>query len=776
MKNLLLLAAAILSCIAANAQIDDPKIDFRDFQAAKKQGSEAVRSFIYNGNDEATTFDPAWANRFQTVLDSVMLANPGSKGASVAVYTPEEGMWTGVSGISSPGVPVTSDMRFGIGSNTKLFIAIALVRLQEQGVLTLDDHLYQWLPPIDHVDSTTTIRQLLTHQSGIFDFWNDNPSWITSIWADTSRFWTPQEVLALIGAPHFAPGKGFRYSNTNYLLAALIIEAATGESWVQMLHELIFDPLDLDSTFVGAYEPRNGPVAAEWDSFTNHLITDSPMTAEYSMVHAAGGMLATASEMVQWYNALFNGSVISGASLQEVLDFDPSSLYGLAILEGEAYTRNYTHSGGMLGYGSLIVYDIQRKAIICFLFNDRYTWAEKILPMMDVFFLEYPRQPSDAGIAGIISPWEHICTSEVSPEVELKNFGGNTLTSVSIHYIVNEGPAVSYEWTGSLNPDQTEMVILPSITLDNGSYSITCYTSLPNGEPEGYTFNDTLRSNFVINATLPLTGVFEGFDDSSFPQEGWTLSSSSILQWGETPLTSYSGTGAGVKNNYEWSGAYGSYYDLQLPLLNVSGLSNTDFSFDYAYTAYPGNMGDSLQVSVSEDCGATWETLFYKGGYSLRTAPYTRQIFYPDEPNEWKHESYSLAAFEGNILIRFRARYGNSNNLYLDNILVGSPVGVPEVVSRQSSVVSYPNPTGGIVDFRLSMVDVRDVTLKIYDGLGREVATMLDEQLPAGEHTVEFDMSGLPAGIYFYRLTTDDRRLTTDDRRLTTETGKIVKF
>jgi CubicO group peptidase (beta-lactamase class C family) len=710
---------------------------------------------------DATTFDPTWANLFQTVLDSVMQVSTLNKGASVAVYTPEEGIWTGVSGISQPGVPITPDMRFGIGSNTKLFVAVALVRLQEQGVLTLDDHLYQWLPPIQYVDSTTTIRQLLTHQSGIFDFWNDNPSFLSMIWADTSRFWTPEEVLATIGAPHFAPVNGFRYSNTNYLLAALVIEAATGESWVQMLHDLIFDPLSLDSTFVGAYEPGNGTVAAEWDSFTNHLIVNSPMTAEYSMVHAAGGMLATASEMVQWYNALFNGSLISTSSLQEVLTFDPSSLYGLGIMDNESYTHNYSHSGGMLGYGSLMVFDIQRKAIICLMFNDRYYWAEKILPLMDVFFYEYPKEPNDAGIVSVISPWELYCDPLIIPVIELKNFGNIQLISTSINYSVDDGTVNVFNWTGSLDPGDTIQVVLPSITSAEGYHSFCCYTSFPNGEPEGYSFNDTIRSIFFINSSTPaVSGLFEGFEGNGFPQEGWTLSSSSILQWGETTLTSFSDNGAGVKNNYEWSGIFGEYQDMQLPLLNISSLSNTDFSFDYAYAPYPQNMEDSLQVSVSADCGDTWQTLFYKGGNSLRTATYHTKVFYPDGPDEWKHESFSLSGFDGNILIRFRMRYGASNNLYIDNILVGLPTGVPAVNGQRSAVSSYPNPFSQTTTIEYILKEESFIRLAVYDLMGQEI-TVVDEGMRVpGVHKVSFNRKSLTANIYFYTLITKEGQET----------------
>jgi hypothetical protein len=301
------------------------------------------------------------------------------------------------------------------------------------------------------------------------------------------------------------------------------------------------------------------------------------------------------------------------------------------------------------------------------------------------------------------------------------------------------------------------------MTTGEGYHNFSCYTSLPNGEPEGYHFNDASGSNFFVNVwASAITGLYEGFDGNGFPQAGWTLNSSSIIQWGETPLTRLNGMGAGVLNNFEWSGIIGQYKDLQLPLLNISSLNNTDFSFDYAYAAKAGMYGDSLQVSVSADCGETWQTLFYKGGTSLLTAGYTDNLFYPRNPDQWKHETFSLSGFTGDILIRFRARIGNSNNLYVDNIAVGW-VGVEEsaVSSQHSSVIAYPNPAHSSIEFLVSSIDFQWISLKIYNAQGQEVATVVDEKLPEGEHTVRWDAGAMPAGIYFYRLTTNDQRPAT---------------
>ncbi len=212
---------------------------------------------------QAQSFNQTWANRFQEVLDSIVAAQK-IMGATAAVLVPGEGIWSGISGNSQPGVPLTPDMRFGIGSNTKLFIAVALAKLQEQGILSLDDHLSKWLPKYNNIDTSISIRQLLSHQSGVFNYTDHSNFW-AHVAADKEKFWTPQEVLFYVLQPYFKPGTGWQYSNTNYILAGMIIEAATSKTWVQMLHEIIFDPLDMDSTFVGAYETPNGPTAGiQW--------------------------------------------------------------------------------------------------------------------------------------------------------------------------------------------------------------------------------------------------------------------------------------------------------------------------------------------------------------------------------------------------------------------------------------------------------------------------------------------------------------------------------
>ncbi|MCK9292126.1 MAG: serine hydrolase [Bacteroidales bacterium] len=627
----------------------------------------------------------------------------------------------------------------------------------------MDDPLYQWIPPTRYVDSTITIRQLLNHQSGIFDFWNDQNSFFYQIWDDTSRFWTTDEILSSIGSANFTKGTGVRYSNTNFVLGGMIIEAATGQSWVQTVHDFIIDPLGLNNTFVGAFEPRNGPVAAEWDYFFGNLIIDSPMTSEYTQANACGAFLSTASDMVLWYNALFTGMVLSESSMQQLLAFEPSSIMGLGILIGEQRRPFFYHTGGMVGYASLALFDPIRNATICCLFNDRTSNSiRKTKALISVFFNEYPKTPNDAGIIDIRTPWEHYCTDTITPIVTLKNFGTATLTSATIKYGIDDNTVNSFNWNGSLLSGDSNELTLPPLIIDRGAHTFYCFTEQPNGQPEGYTFNDTTYSNFFVNIPgTALPGLFEDFSDTVFPKEGWTTNSLSIQNWNRTSLTGLNGTGAAVKDNYNpffW-GAYEAFNNLQLPLLNLTNSTNPNLSFDYAFTIYPGAITDSLWVSVSQDCGATWETLFYKGGMELRTAPSSFQPFYPQSEQEWAHVTIPLTDYQGDILIQFRERYGQGNNLFLDNILVGSPVGQTEISSTQGlSLHIYPNPTSGKIGISANdgymLSEQQEVQIELIDLYGKLIERYTIQTADFRNNRTDLDLSKLPSGTYLIHMKT----------------------
>ncbi|HPD53342.1 MAG TPA: serine hydrolase domain-containing protein, partial [Bacteroidia bacterium] len=117
----------------------------------------------------AQTFNANLAAMLQDSLDYYVNAIPNIKGMSAGVYLPGQGYWQGQSGDSYAGQPITADMEFGIASNTKLFVSATMLKLAEDGLLSLDDSVSAWLPAHPYIDPAISIRQLLNHTSGVSD-------------------------------------------------------------------------------------------------------------------------------------------------------------------------------------------------------------------------------------------------------------------------------------------------------------------------------------------------------------------------------------------------------------------------------------------------------------------------------------------------------------------------------------------------------------------------------------------------------------------------------
>lgn len=360
----------------------------------------------------AQSFDPILAGKLQNKIDSIRIAK-NLKGISACVLYPGVGIWRGASGISHSGNPVRPDMEFGIGSNTKLFTGVLLLKLAEKNIIRLDDSLHQYLPDFPNINPDITIRQLLHHNSGLADI-NDVPGYLDSILSNPLRIFTPSEVMTWAGTPLFAPGTNWSYSNTNYLLAGMIAESATGKSYGQLLRDSILSPLQLDSTFLDVYDSVLFPVAHPWQMGTDNFTT--PRKALNSTAWSAGAMYATAPEMVQWYQALMHGQVLNSASFSELTNFSVPGNYGVGLYNTMVLGRTVWQHGGTIwgGYNSSMVYDTTTGIIICVLINQHPAQAFQISVQLLSALIAHPvgnqQHISQGAIRVYPNPAEtHIC-------------------------------------------------------------------------------------------------------------------------------------------------------------------------------------------------------------------------------------------------------------------------------------------------------------------------------------------------------------------------------
>jgi len=327
-------------------------------------------------NTSAQTFNTNLANMLQDTLQTYFTAFNNIRGMTAGVYLPGQGMWQSKAGVSHEGQPITQDMAFGVASNSKLFVAAILLKLAENGVISLQDPLSKWLPVYPNIDPGITIRQLLNHTSGISDPIFLSP-WMDTIMANPTRVFLPTEVLSWVVAPFFSKGTSWGYSNINYLLAGMIAKTATGIPLYKLIRDSILTPLNLDSTFYDYEEPVIGTIAHRWWNGGAGPVSDyHPVSriALNTVSGPAGALFSNSSEMLQWYQALFSGRVLNASSMAELRHFVPSNSptqqYGLGLFRETTFGLTYWgHGGDTWGYKSRMIYDSCMGVVVCGLSN-----------------------------------------------------------------------------------------------------------------------------------------------------------------------------------------------------------------------------------------------------------------------------------------------------------------------------------------------------------------------------------------------------------------------
>ena len=263
-------------------------------------------------------------------------------------------------------LPVTPETNFRLASVTKPFTAAAVLLLAEDGRLGLDDRVRKWLSSLPVAAEAVTIRQLLTHTSGLVDYEDVMP-------ATQSVQLRDADVLSLLEAQertYFPPGSRYRYSNSGYALLALIVERASGRSFADFLRERIFEPLGMFGTVahqdgVDTISRRAFGYSEEGGSWAR---TDQSLT---SAVLGDGGIYSSIDDLAKWDAALFRDRLLSVESRR--LAFapatktdDPAVQYGFGWrITGDSLW----HSGESIGFRNVLVRFPGRRLAVVILTN-----------------------------------------------------------------------------------------------------------------------------------------------------------------------------------------------------------------------------------------------------------------------------------------------------------------------------------------------------------------------------------------------------------------------
>jgi CubicO group peptidase (beta-lactamase class C family) len=267
--------------------------------------------------------------------------------------------------------PITPDTRFNIASVSKQFTAMSIVLLSLDGRLSLDDSIRKWVPEVPSFGTVITLRQLLTHTSGLRDYFT---LLAVSGWPSDGQL-TERQFLTLVGRQknlNFAPGDEFLYSNTGYALLSIVVRRASGQSLRSFAAERIFKPLGMTHTeFRDDHTALIPQRALGYEPSGSTYRINQPETD----VVGDGGVYSTVEDLAKW-DANFRSGRVGGqraiAMLQEParLNNGQTIPYALAMTIGEFHgLKTYSHSGAYGGYRSTLLRFPQRDMTIITLCN-----------------------------------------------------------------------------------------------------------------------------------------------------------------------------------------------------------------------------------------------------------------------------------------------------------------------------------------------------------------------------------------------------------------------
>ncbi len=319
---------------------------------------------------------PPFVAKLQPKLTAMMkqLQVPG---AIVSINLPGQGSWTTAMGTSNlkTQAPLNVESHMRIGSITKTFTATVILRLVEEHKLQLDDPVSKYhlnVPNGVHI----TIREMLNMTSGLFNYTEDG-GFLQSLIADPERAWSPRELLTIAFShqPYFAPGQGWYYSNTNYIVLGLLIEQITGMPIEEIFQQDIFKPLGMVNTSF----PRRTSAAIP-DPHPHGYVFASGVTTPFDVTYwnpswgwAAGSAISTLHDLKIWARALATGQLLSATMQKERFSWidigtwvGKEARYGLGVAD---FGGVIGHNGAIPGFQSFIGYVPEKEATIIVLTN-----------------------------------------------------------------------------------------------------------------------------------------------------------------------------------------------------------------------------------------------------------------------------------------------------------------------------------------------------------------------------------------------------------------------
>ena len=369
----------------------------------------------------------------------------------------------------------------------------------------------------------------------------------------------------------------------------------------------------------------------------------------------------------------------------------------------------------------------------------------------------------DAAAKSINVPLQRVCSPTFSPVITVRNPGAQTITALTIKATLENGTSSTTNWTGSLASLKETNVTLNAVTVPaEGNHTLNVEISNPNGSTDENSKNDLLTLAFQYYQALT-PPYKESFESTTFPPLRWDIvNPDKNVTWERTNVAAKTGNASVVMRNFDYK-ANGQKDYLRLPLMNITSGDSAFMTFQLAAAAVTdtgtkNNPFDTLEVLVSKDCGATFTSLYRKGGKDLLTVLKPDSLSYKPASTEWRKDSVNLTPYinAGQILLAFANTNEHENNLYLDDVNVYTYT-ASDVLKSKGFMIT-PNPTSNRITIQFYPYPTFVKGINVFNSQGQQVASQ--RLNAAGSSGYTFDLTGMASGVYLVQIVLSDGVIT----------------
>ncbi|MBL0342196.1 MAG: PKD domain-containing protein [Bacteroidetes bacterium] len=321
---------------------------------------------------------------------------------------------------------------------------------------------------------------------------------------------------------------------------------------------------------------------------------------------------------------------------------------------------------------------------------------------------------------------------------------------------LSSGNPISWAWDFPGATPSISVLQNPSVLYNTGGiYDVTLTVTNSNGS------KSYVRSSYIVVQGPTPMPLQEGFEGALFLPTGWLM---------------YSATNDGAWQRSSTVGGYalssksaffdnfnadltGKIYAMRTQAYDLTVADSALLVFDVAYAQYSNVNSDTLIVSVSTDCGQTWNPVYYKGGFDLATAPNVTAVAFTPAGFQWRTDSVWLNQYvgQGEVVLSFENKAAYGQNMFVDNINLFDPatVGISQADSPALLASVYPNPLTDKITLRLDTDQTGRYVFRLTDIFGKTIKRWNENLMTSGQHQINFSVNDIAAGLYFLNIEKD---------------------